>query len=330
MPPATGRTGTGTLTVILTLVFWTSVPLFLRYFAEQIDAWTANGWRYGISALLWLPVVVFGQMRGSLPHGIWRASLVPSLVNALGQVTFCYAHYRIDPGLMSFGLRSQMLFAAVGAYVMFAAERPIIRSPIYLAGLAALLVGTSGAVLLGEGSAVALSADRAAYVQGVVLSLLSGALFAAYALAVQRYMGGYGSVVSFAVISQYTAAAMVALMLVFSGRGGLEALDMSRGDFMLLLLSAVIGIALGHVLYYMSIARLGVAVSSGVLQLHPFTVGVASYFIFREVLTAAQWVSGAVAVAGAILMLNVRRPAPPVTTPEPISPLAGATATRRR
>ena len=310
MQPAMGRTSTGTLTVVLTLLFWTSIPLFLRYFSEQIDAWTSNGWRYGFSALLWAPLVVFRQMRGSLPRGIWRASLVPSVVNAMGQVTFCYAHYKIDPALLTFGLRSQIIFAAIGAYIMFAAERPIIRSPVYLAGLVVLVAGTAGAVLLGDGPALAIAADRAAYIQGVGLSLLSGALFAGYALTVRRYMSGYGSVVSFAVISQYTAAAMVALMLVLGRRGGLEALDMSGGDFMLLLLSAVIGIALGHVLYYMSIARLGVAVSSGILQLHPFTVGVASYLIFTEVLTTAQWVSGSLAVVGAILMLTVRRRVP--------------------
>jgi drug/metabolite transporter (DMT)-like permease len=86
------------------------------------------------------------------------------------------------------------------------------------------------------------------------------------------------------------------------------------------------------VLYYMSIARLGVAVSSGVLQLHPFTVGVASYFLFHEVLTVTQWISGLVAVGGALLMLSVqgrlarRRP----VAAEPPADLAGAACTRRR
>ena len=70
---------------------------------------------------------------------------------------------------------------------------------------------------------------------------------------------------------------------------------------------AVIGIALGHVLYYMSIARLGVAVSAGILQLHPFIVAIASFFLFAEVLTTAQWISGSVAISGAVLMLTAQR-----------------------
>lgn len=294
-----GSAAVGAMAVTFTLIGWTSVPLFLRYFSETIDPWTSNGWRYGFAALVWAPLVVLGRVRRTLPAGIWRAALVPSLINAVGQVAFTVAHYRINPGLLSFGLRSQMLFAAAGAYILFAGERPIIRSPGYAAGLAAVLVGTSGAVLLGGEPVLGAQAE------GIVLSILSGACFAGYALAVRRYMMDYSAVIAFAVISLYTATAMVALMLALGDRGGLGALDMTGLDFGLLLLSALVGIALGHVFYYMSIARLGVAVSSGVLQLHPFTVGVASYYLFHEVLSAAQWVSGFVAVAGALLMLSV-------------------------
>ena len=125
-PPA--PRGVGILTIVLTLLGWASVPLFLRHFADSIDAWTSNGWRYGFSALLWAPVLVIGFCRRRLPAGLWRAAIVPSIVNCAGQVTFVVAHYKIDPGLITFGLRSQMVFVAVGAYLLFPIERPIIRS----------------------------------------------------------------------------------------------------------------------------------------------------------------------------------------------------------
>jgi drug/metabolite transporter (DMT)-like permease len=323
MQHASGRTATGAMTVTLTLIGWSSVPLFLRYFADSIDAWTSNGWRYGVSALLWAPVLIIVALRRRLPPGLWRAAIVPSVINSCSQVIFCYAHYKIDPGLLSFGLRSQMIFAAVGAYLMFAVERPVIRSPMYLSGMAAVLVGTGGAVLLGN---VQVTGE---HVFGIVLSLTSGATFAGYALAVRKYMNGYNSVVAFAAISQYTAAAMVVLMLVIGRRGGLDALDMGGRDFTLLMISAVVGIALGHVLYYMSINRLGVAVSSGVLQLHPFTTGVASVLIFGEELTAAQWVSGCIAVGGALLMLAVQGRLARRAAAEPALALAEVPSERR-
>jgi drug/metabolite transporter (DMT)-like permease len=237
--------------------------------------------------------------------------LVPSVINSTSQVIFCYAHYKIDPGLLAFGLRSHMIFAALGAYLMFAAERPVIRSPIYLGGMVAVMIGTGGAVLLGT------QQITGTHALGIALSV------------VRKYMSGFNSVVAFAAISQYTAAAMVGLMLVFGRRSGLEALDMGGRDFALLIISAVLGIALGHVLYYMSINRLGVAVSSGVLQLHPFAVGVASYFIFKEVLSAAQWVSGFLAVGGAVLMLSVHARLARRAPAEPALALAEVPSVRR-
>ncbi len=300
LPESTSRSLTGAMTVVLTLLAWSSVPLFLRHFRELVDPWTSNGLRYGISALLLAPVLVAYRLRGGLPRGIWRAAVVPSIANAAGQVCFCYAHYQIDPGLLSFGLRTQIIFSAVGAYLFFAAERPLIRSPGYLVAAAAVLGGTAGAVLLGD------RPTGGAYTAGVLLSILSGALFSAYAIAVRRHMRGFRSAVSFAVISLYTTAVLVLLMAVLGRGGGLAALSIGRGEFLLLLLSGIIGIGIGHVLYYMSIARLGVAASSGVIQLQPFAVGVASAYLFHEALSAAQWASGALAVVGALLMLGVQ------------------------
>ena len=76
----------GALLVVLTLLGWSVVPLFLRHFAELIDPWTSNGWRYGLSALLWLPLVVVVASRKKLPRGIWALALVPSIFNAVLKV----------------------------------------------------------------------------------------------------------------------------------------------------------------------------------------------------------------------------------------------------
>jgi drug/metabolite transporter (DMT)-like permease len=128
-------------------------------------------------------------------------------------------------------------------------------------------------------------------------------------------MHGVNSVLAFAAICQYTALAMVILMFIFGHRAGLDVLEMPGNQIVLLLFSALIGIAIGHVFYYFSLARLGVAVTAGVLQLQPFLVAIASFWIFGEVLNLWQWGGGTVAVAGALLMLGVqwrisqRRPA---------------------
>ncbi len=287
--------------VLMTLAGWSAVPLFLRHFALSIDAWTSNGWRYGFSALIWLPVVLIAQKRGKTPPNLWRLAIVPSLLNAAGQICFTWAHYKIDPGLLTFGLRVQVVFVAIGAYMMFPSERRIVRSPGFIFGFVMVLAGTAGAAFFGENP---FAPER---LIGLLLAIGSGALFAAYGLSVRKYMHGVNPVIAFAAISQYTATIMVLLMLGLGHNFGAGALALSGSQFSLLLLSAVLGIALGHVFYYASIAKLGVAVTAGVLQLQPFAVAIASLAIFGERLLFMQWVGGLTAVAGAILMLNAQR-----------------------
>lgn len=287
----------GVVMVLMTLVGWSSVPLFLKHFSHSIDAWTSNGWRYGFSAFLWGPVLLLAVARNRMPKGLWAAAVVPSVFNMAGQVLFTWAHYRIDPGLLTFGLRVQIVCVAIGAFILFPAERLLIRSRGFLTGAVMVLAGTIGTALLTD------KAFTNTHLSGVAMAIGSGALFAGYALSVRRFMHGVHPVLAFAAISQYTAAGMILLMFILGERAGLTALDLSAGQFGLLLFSAVIGIALGHVFYYTSIARLGVAVSSGVIQLQPFVVTAASAALFAERLTPWQAVSGVIAVLGAALIL---------------------------
>jgi drug/metabolite transporter (DMT)-like permease len=80
-------------------------------------------------------------------------------------------------------------------------------------------------------------------------------------------------------------------------------LELGSTEFFYLALSGIIGIGLGHTFYYISIERLGVAVSSGVIQLQPILVSIASMFLFGEVMTPVQWACGALAISGAGVIL---------------------------
>jgi drug/metabolite transporter (DMT)-like permease len=311
----------GLVLVIMTLLGWSSVPLFIKHFSGSIDVWTSNGWRYGFSALLWAPVLLWGRWNGTLPAGLWRAALVPSIFNALGQVAFAWAHYQIDPALLTFGLRVQIVFVAIGAALLFPAERRIIRSPGFLAGLALVFGGTMATVTLDQGF------GQKATALGISLAISSGVFFASYGLSVRHFMHGFNPIQAFAAISQYTAAVMLTLMVLLADHGTWHGLTLpglvpmmalSTGQIALLLLSSVIGIALGHVFYYASIARLGVAVSAGVIQLQPVIVGAASIVVFPNMpsLSGWQWITGCIAIAGAATILYVQhrmKPDPPPT-----------------
>ncbi|MDX2131549.1 MAG: DMT family transporter [Planctomycetota bacterium] len=302
-PPPSGRL-LGVVTIVSTLAGWTSIPLFLRFLTKDVDAWTANGWRYGVSALLWLPVLLLGWRRGTLPKGLWRAAMMPSIWNVPGQVLFGLAPYYVEPGLMTFSMRLQIVFLFTGAALLFPAERRVIRSRWFLIGIAMVLGGTLATVALepgglGGGSGV-----------GVAMAIGAGLFYACYALSVRRTMMGIGPLVAFAAVNQLTGVALVALMLAFghdlktgAWDAGLSALSLGPGKFWLLVLSAIVGIGLGHTFYFLSIKRLGLAVSTAVVQLQPVTVSLASWAIFAEALTPLQWVTGLLALSGAGVVL---------------------------
>src|SRR5690606_24496446 len=117
------------------------------------------------------------------------------------------------------------------------------------------------------------------------------------------------------------AIGMVVLMLVYGRGHGVGAMQIPTGQFVLLLVSALIGIGIGHTLYFHSIGRLGLALSSGVVQLQPITVSIASLFIFGEKLTAVQWTAGLVAIAGAGVMLWTQHRLMSRSTEPPVEPI---------
>lgn len=293
-------TASGAAFAAFTLVGWSSVPLFLKYFTSYIDAWTANGWRYGLSALFWTPLLIVASRRKKLPPGLWKAAIVPAIVNCSGQCCFAWAPYYIDPGLMTFMLRFQIVFVAFGAYLLFPAERGVIGSPMYWLGVLAAFGGSLGVCLFGQG----LPTGTTAF--GIFLAIAAGILFGGYSLSVRYFMSQVRSAIAFGAISQYTACALLIIMLTVGRDHGLDAWTMTGGQFGMLALSALMGIALAHVFYYAAIARLGVAVAAGMILLQPFLTGASSYFLFGERLTGLQWLSGAAAMAGAAVMLRTQ------------------------
>ncbi len=288
---------TGVLFVTLTLLGWSSVLLFLKHLAPFIDGWTANGWRYGVSALMWLPLLIIQRQRGTLPPRLFKRAIPPSIVNICGQAFFALMVYYIDPGFAAFLLRVSLVFSTTCSLILFADERPLVRSPLFWVGMGLVAGGAAGTVMFQAKEFAGATAT------GILLGLSAGAFFGLYGVAVRYWMRDVPSMLSFGAISQYTAGGMIVLMLCFGDRHGGGVFDLSLFNWFMLLASAVIGIGLGHVFFYASIARLGVAIALAVIQLAPFLCGVASVIIFGELLTMGQWTCGGVLLGGALLLL---------------------------
>lgn len=294
----------GIVAALLTLAGWSVTPVLVSALTPHIDAWSMNGWRYALAALTWLPVLLIARRKGQLPQGIMKKAIVPACINAVAQSAFVYAFYLIDPTLLIIALRFQIVAVAIGAAIMFPAERRVITTPLFILGAFLATGGIIGVLVLklARGDGI----EGANIVAGVLLAMGAGVGFGGYALAVRKCMHGVPSHLAFAAISQYTALAMVVVMLVASSDHGAAVPGLAPGLLLILFISTYTGIAGSHVFYYIAIQRLGVAASTAVLQLQPFGVGIIAYFALGEVLTVPQWAFGVVAIAGAALAIWVQ------------------------
>ena len=318
---------TGIALILLTLLGWSSVPLFLKHFTGSLDAWTTNGWRYGMSALFWAPYLIYATHKGRVPRKLWLAALAPACFNIPAQVAFAWAPYYINPGMLAFMLRLQIVFVAFATYALFPTERPILRSPTYIGGVIVVFGGMVGLLFLGS------APPRGDNAKGIALGIAAGILYGAYSIAVRKFITGMSAVLAFAAISLYTAMGLIPVMLLVGKNRGVMAWTLSWGQFGLLFASAMAGIALTHVTYYAAIARIGLAMSVGVILLQPFLASAGSYFLFDERLTIPQWISGIVAMLGAAVMVRTqwtRAPSPDhvAAQPKPLRDVSNPALTR--
>ena len=291
----------GAVLILVTLLSWAAVPLFLRVLSRDwdLDPFSANMWRYTISAVFWLPFLIYARRKGNLPNKLMALAIVPVLFNIVGQSFFAWGPKLLDPGFFSFVFRVQVVFVTLGAYLLFPSERHVLRSPRYWLGLGAVVLGSVGLILL---------ADRTmgqVTTVGVLVALASGVMFAGYGLAVRYYVSDYSPILAFGVICQFTAIGVIIAGLIFGERFGARALEFSPWQWFILIASAFVGIAISHVTYYASLRRLGVSVSAGIIQLQPVFTAAGSMWLFGEQLNASQWLCGLFGVGGALLMLSV-------------------------
>lgn len=322
--------------LVAAMVGFGAIPIFLRYFADSLDAWTVNGIRYSVGALFWLPFLLFldrrtgSQQAGAgtgpfsaakspvlapTPSGekwtcpprtcplqpsgnIWRDALVPSVVNAVGQAGFGISPYYVSASTIGFVLRLSFLFTIGFGFLVLAEERLLARKVSFWWGAALSLVGVLVMFLdeFREGGEGSLT--------GLAIILVTALAWGGYSVCVRHYVAHYSARQSFGVISLYTSAALVVSMFLFGNVTPLA----SIGPWLWfnLMASALIGIAFGHVLYYRGIHRLGPVVASGILLVTPFITCLFAWIFLDERLSSLGWLGGASVVLGGGLLVAAR------------------------
>ncbi len=291
----------GYAAVFATILIWSTPSLFQYYLNRYYDPWAQNFYRYLVACLAIAPLVIYRIQRGG-PSFHWRAVTIcflPCLPNVVHQITQVMALFYMGPGVYAIFTRASVIFTALLALAFFPEERHVIRQWQFQVGTVLGLIGAFGVVWFQPG----LEAGHIA-LPGLFIAFTATFCWALYGILVKRPSAQLGSIRSFGLISLITSALLLPLTFAFGKIG--TPLHVGAHVNLILIISAVSCITLAHVLYYVAIREIGVALAQTLQLLCPAGALGLSAWIYGERLTHAQLWSAAILLFGAFLAMRVK------------------------
>lgn len=295
----------GYTALFATVIIWSMPSLFQYYLNRYYDPWSQNFYRYFVACLAIAPFVFYHVRRGGPPIDgkAMMLCLIPCLPNVVHQITQVVALFYMGPGVYAIFNRSSVIFTALLALAFFPEERYVIRQWRFQIGTLLGLVGAFGVIWFQAGGQ-----DRHIALPGLFIAFTATFCWALYAVLVKRPSQRLGSIRSFGLVSFMTSAMLLPLTFLF---GRIDTpLQVTADVNLILIVSAVICITMAHVLYYVAIREVGVALSQTLQLLCPIGALGLSALIFHERLTHAQLWSAAILLFGAFLAMRVKPPPP--------------------
>jgi drug/metabolite transporter (DMT)-like permease len=302
----------GYAAVLATVVIWSTPSLFQFYLNRYYDPFAQNFYRYSVGCLAILPFTIYRFRRGGprFDLRVVGACLVPALPNVVHQITQTLSLYYMGPGVYAIFTRSSVIITALLALVFFPEERWIVRQWKFQAGTLLGLLGAVGVFWFQpgrQGGRIPLG--------GLAIAFTATFCWALYGVLVKRPSARLGTIRSFGVISFLTSALLGPLTWIF---GKIDTpFHVGAEVNWILIISAVTCISIAHVLYYIAIREIGVALSQTLQLLCPAGALALSAWIFGERLSQAQVWSAAILLLGAFLAMRVK-PAAIIETTENI------------
>jgi drug/metabolite transporter (DMT)-like permease len=296
-----GDRSTGYAAVFATVAIWSLPSLFQFYLNRFYDPWAQNFYRYSVAGLAIVPFLFLrSRQPGSAltPRRFWLCVLpcLPNVVHQVGQVV---ALYYIGPGVYAIFGRTSVIFTALLALAMFPDERYVIRQWQFQVGTLLGLIGAFGVLWFQLDAEHHHISGR-----GVIIAIVATFCWALYGVLIKRPSAQLGSIRSFGVVSLVTSLLLLPLTALF---GHLDTpLHAGTNVNNILILSAVICITLAHVLYYIAIREIGVALAQTLQLICPIGALLLSAWIFGERLSAPQLWSAAVLLLGAFLAMKTK------------------------
>jgi drug/metabolite transporter (DMT)-like permease len=289
------RRFSGSAFLLGSVLCWGSVPVLLRSLTDCIDAWTANGVRYPMTAVLYWPILIIAYRWGHLNRDVVKRCVVPAVLTLCGQVFWGLAPYHLPASAIGFFVRAALVWTLIGAMVLFPDERQLLTRPRFGIGLILTVIGF---IVL---SINKLKLDAEVTGAGIAIILACSFFFGLYGVSVRRCMRGLNPIVAFGVVSQMVSFGTISAMLVAGNYTNL--IHLEKTHWIILMASSLLGIALGHAFLYSAIKRLGAAVTSGAQTLTPLVTAVLASLFLAESMSPPAWWGGIAMVIGALCML---------------------------
>lgn len=291
----------GSLALIASILCWSLMPVMLKSFKPYISGWESNAIRYPFAAMLWFGPLLYLWSKDQVRPEVWKWALVPTVVNSVAQGLWAWLPYFLDAALIGFLVRISIFFAIAGGLILFKDERPVMKSPLFWFGAVFCIGGF--VVMNGIGGEL----PQGVRPIGVLLVLICGMFYGMYGVTVRYFMRGIRPWVAFPVISIYTSFVMIGLLFAFEPDHQVgEVAARHPLPFLVILLSALIGIAMAHTFFYISLERLGAAISGGMQLIGSFLTALWAYLWFGEKMTWIQWQGGILLLFGGALLLSAQ------------------------
>lgn len=296
---STSRDWIGISALLANVACWGVVPVMLRGLTNDIDAWTANGIRYPIAALLYWPILWRFHRQNLIDRKTLIRCMVPAFFSLSGQIFWALSFYHLAASVVAFGVRSSIVWTLLAGMIVFSEERRLLTKPRFYLGLIVAVCGCT--VLL-------LVRNRQSLVQitplGIVLMLVCGILFGFYAVSIRYFVQDIPSILSVGIVANYVSVGTVCLLPL----GDLaDFKSLTTSNWFMVVLSSILGIALGHLLLYTAVNRLGPSIAASVQSLSPFITATVAFGFLHEQLTLPQWVAGTAIVVGAVILLSIKK-----------------------
>ena len=311
----------GYAALFASIAIWSMPSLFQFYLVRYYEPFAQNFYRYSVACLAIAPFVFYRVRRGGPKIDLHALGvcLIPCIPNVIHQITQVVSLFYMGPGVYAIFNRSSVIFTALLALAFFPEERHIVRQWQFQLGTLLGLLGAFGVIWFqSNGQEPALSASRMGRHiawPGLLIAFTATFCWALYAVLVKRPSAQLGAIRSFGVISFITSALSFPLTLLF---GRIDApLHADAHVNLILIISAITCITMAHVLYYVAIQEVGVALAQTLQLLCPLGALALSAWIFHERLTSAQLISAAILLIGAFLAMRTK-PAAVVETAENI------------